>query len=112
MYELVKSIWHRLTFFNKNIKSLPCALAGLLTLIAPLDFEVSQQYYLSVEGSRGKSSLSDITTVIINVTDLNDNAPLFGHGDYSAAISEDLTPGSLVMKVRAQRDTAIFVYIY
>ncbi|XP_029297728.1 LOW QUALITY PROTEIN: protocadherin Fat 2 [Cottoperca gobio] len=74
---------------------------GVLTLIAPLDFEVSREYYLSVEGSRGKSSLSDITTVIINVTDLNDNAPVFGPDNNSVEISEDLTPGSLVMKITA-----------
>lgn len=75
---------------------------GLLTLIAPLDFEVSREFYLSVEGSRGKSSLNDITTVIINVTDVNDNTPVFGRSDYSAEIPEDLTPGGLVMKVRAK----------
>uniref|UniRef100_A0A673AU48 FAT atypical cadherin 2 n=1 Tax=Sphaeramia orbicularis TaxID=375764 RepID=A0A673AU48_9TELE len=69
---------------------------GLLTLVAPLDFEVTREYYLSVEGSRGKSTLTDITTVIVNVTDVNDNAPAFGQGDYSAEVSEDLTPGSLV----------------
>lgn len=98
------------------IQSLPCGLAGLLTLISPLDFEVSREYYLSVEGSRGKSSLSDITTIIINVTDVNDNTPAFGRGDYSAEISEDLTPGSLVMKVRAKTHICsytgrrIFVY--
>ncbi|KAL3973507.1 hypothetical protein ACER0C_024714 [Sarotherodon galilaeus] len=74
---------------------------GLVTLVAPLDFEVSREYYLSVEGSRGKSPLSDITTVIINVTDVNDNPPVFGRGDYSAEVSEDLTPGRLVMKVTA-----------
>uniref|UniRef100_A0A673AQA4 FAT atypical cadherin 2 n=1 Tax=Sphaeramia orbicularis TaxID=375764 RepID=A0A673AQA4_9TELE len=74
---------------------------GLLTLVAPLDFEVTREYYLSVEGSRGKSTLTDITTVIVNVTDVNDNAPAFGQGDYSAEVSEDLTPGSLVMKVSA-----------
>ncbi|KAF3694240.1 Protocadherin Fat 2 FAT tumor suppressor -like protein 2 Precursor [Channa argus] len=74
---------------------------GLLTLIAPLDFEVFREYYLSVEGSRGKPSLSDITTVIINVTDVNDNAPVFKQGDYRAEVSEDLVPGSLVMKVTA-----------
>ncbi|KAG7234873.1 hypothetical protein INR49_003683 [Caranx melampygus] len=77
---------------------------GFLILIAPLDFEVSREYFLSVEGSRGKSSLGDITTVIINVTDVNDNAPVFGQGDYSSEISEDLTPGSLVMKVTATDD--------
>ena len=83
------------------IQSFLCICTGLLTLIEPLDFEVSREYYLSVEGSRGKSSLSDITTVIINVTDVNDNTPVFGRGDYSTEISEDLTPGGLVMKVRA-----------
>lgn len=77
----------------------PRHLSGLLTLVAPLDFEVSREYYLSVEGSRGKSSLSDITTVIINVTDVNDNTPVFGQGGYSVEITEDLTPGALVMKV-------------
>ncbi|KAL6117350.1 fat2 [Pungitius sinensis] len=74
---------------------------GLLTLAAPLDFEVSREYYLSVEGSRGKSSLCDVATVIIHVTDLNDNAPVFGRGDYSAEVPEDLTPGGLVLKVTA-----------
>lgn len=67
--------------------------------MAPLDFEVSREYFLSVEGSRGKSPLKDITTIIINVTDVNDNAPVFRQSDRSVDISEDLTPGSLVMKV-------------
>lgn len=89
-----KSVSHLLTFRS------PCHSSGLLTLVAPLDFEVSREHYLSVEGSRGKSSLSDITTVIINVTDVNDNAPVFGQGGYSVEITEDLTPGALVMKVR------------
>ncbi|KAM9376180.1 LOW QUALITY PROTEIN: protocadherin Fat 2 [Pholidichthys leucotaenia] len=86
---------------NEDRRFLLDSKTGLLTLIAPLDFEISREYYLSVEGSRGKSSLSDITTVIINVTDVNDNAPVFGRGDYSTEISEDLTPGSLVMRITA-----------
>lgn len=88
-----------------GIKPAVSLLAGLVTLVAPLDFEVSREYYLSVEGSRGKSPLSDITTVIINVTDVNDNPPVFGRSDYSAEVSEDLTPGRLVMKVRAVTHT-------
>lgn len=79
-----------------------------MTLVAPLDFEVSREYYLSVEGSRGKSSLSDITTVIINVTDVNDNAPAFERGDYSTEISEDLTPGGLIMKVSTEVKKKLF----
>ncbi|KAM4622175.1 protocadherin Fat 2 [Polymixia lowei] len=74
---------------------------GLLTLHQALDFELCGEYYLSVEGTRGKSALGDVTMVIINVTDVNDNAPVFGKGDYSSEVSEDLTPGSLVMQVTA-----------
>ncbi|XP_056131020.1 protocadherin Fat 2 [Lampris incognitus] len=74
---------------------------GVLTLAEPLDFERCREYYLSVEGSRGKSTLNDVTTVIINVTDVNDNAPVFGRGDYSTEISEGLTPGTPIMQVTA-----------
>lgn len=84
------------------IPSSTCGSTGLLTLVAPLDFEVCREYYLSVEGSRGKSSLSDITMVVINVTDINDNTPVFGEGVYSVEVTEDLTPGALVIKVRAE----------
>lgn len=86
--------------------------AGLVTLVAPLDFEVSREYYLSVEGSRGKSPLSDIATVIINVTDVNDNPPVFGRSDYSAEVLEDLSPGRLVMKVRGVTHTRSVVVLY
>ncbi|XP_075961283.1 protocadherin Fat 2 [Anarhichas minor] len=94
-------IVYRIASGNEEGRFLLDTRTGLLTLVAPLDFEVSREHYLSVEGSRGKSSLSDVTTVIINVMDLNDNAPVFGRGDHSAEISEDLTPGGLVMKVTA-----------
>uniref|UniRef100_A0A671UNM0 FAT atypical cadherin 2 n=1 Tax=Sparus aurata TaxID=8175 RepID=A0A671UNM0_SPAAU len=89
-------ISYRIVSGNDDGQFLLDSGAGLLTLIAPLDFEVSREFYLSVEGSRGKSSLNDITTVIINVTDVNDNTPVFGRSDYSAEIPEDLTPGGLV----------------
>uniref|UniRef100_A0A8C4H6B6 FAT atypical cadherin 2 n=1 Tax=Dicentrarchus labrax TaxID=13489 RepID=A0A8C4H6B6_DICLA len=103
---------YRIVSGNEDGRFLLDSRTGLLTLIAPLDFEVSREHYLSVEGNRGKSSLSDITTVIINVTDVNDNAPVFGRGDYSTEISEDLTPGGLVMKVRdACRMTQVYIYI-
>ncbi|XP_035505640.2 protocadherin Fat 2 isoform X2 [Scophthalmus maximus] len=94
-------IAYRIVSGNDAGRFLLDSRTGVLTLAAPLDFEVSREHFLSVEGSRGKSSLSDITTVIVNVTDVNDNTPAFGRGDYSAEIWEDVTPGSLVMKVTA-----------
>lgn len=71
-----------------------------LVIDAPLDYEVSPIHYLTLETSNGRFSVGNTLTLVINVTDVNDNAPVFGQGGYSAEITEDLTPGALVMKVR------------
>nr|XP_057914890.1 protocadherin Fat 2 [Doryrhamphus excisus] len=92
---------YRIVSGNEDGRFLLEPKTGLLTLAAPLDFEISREFYVSVEGSRGRSALRDITMLVINVTDVNDNAPAFGRGDYSAEISEEDAPGSLVMKVTA-----------
>ncbi|CAL8272565.1 unnamed protein product [Boreogadus saida] len=49
--------------------------AGLLTLARALDYEVHREYYVSIEGTRGRAGLGDSAVVIVNVTDVNDNAP-------------------------------------
>ncbi|XP_022539774.2 protocadherin Fat 2 [Astyanax mexicanus] len=74
---------------------------GVLWVNAALDFELCREYYLSVEGARGKASLTDIAMVIINITDINDNPPVFSRGDYSTEIAEDLSAGDTVMQVTA-----------
>lgn len=76
-------------------------VTGMLWVNATLDFELSRQYYLSVEGARGKPLLSDIAMVIINITDINDNPPIFNRSSYSAAIAEDISPGDTVLQVTA-----------
>ncbi|XP_026136921.1 protocadherin Fat 2-like [Carassius auratus] len=76
-------------------------MTGLLSLNSVLDFELRREYYLSVEGARGKPSLSDIATVMINITDVNDNPPVFNCSSYSAVIAEDISPGDMVLQVRA-----------
>ncbi len=75
-----------------------CA-TGLLSVNSALDFELCREYYLSVEGARGKPSLSDIATVIINITDVNDNTPVFNRSSYSAVIAEDISPGDMALQV-------------
>lgn len=72
---------------------------GTLSVNAKLDYELSRQYYLSVEGARGKPLLSDIATVIINITDVNDNPPVFSRSSYSAVTTEDISPGDAVLQV-------------
>ncbi|XP_018787095.1 PREDICTED: protein dachsous isoform X1 [Bactrocera latifrons] len=57
------------------------ALTGALTLLAPLDYESTQQYTLIVEAMDQSSNVSSrlrtkVTTTLL-VTDVNDNAPKF-----------------------------------
>ncbi|XP_067899138.1 protocadherin Fat 1 [Heterodontus francisci] len=75
---------------------------GAMYVNGSLDYESCQEYYLSVDGNRkGTLLFGDSTTVVINVTDVNDNAPKFSHNVYLAEISEDAPLGELVLKVTA-----------
>ncbi|KAJ7316376.1 hypothetical protein JRQ81_002538 [Phrynocephalus forsythii] len=71
---------------------------GILYVNRSLDFEINHEYYLSVEGIRkGSTSLSDITMVVINITDVNDHAPIFSQDLYTADIREDAAIGEMVL---------------
>lgn len=70
-------------------------------MIEPLDYEVSHEYYLTIEAKDGGSPpLSDLATVNINVTDVNDNKPVFNQDVYTTVISEDIELGKTVLVVR------------
>lgn len=69
-------------------------------MIAPLDYEVSHEYYITVEATDGGSPpLSDMATVNINLTDVNDNRPAFSQDVYTAVVSEDAELGKAVITV-------------
>ncbi|KAM5172175.1 protocadherin Fat 2 [Mantella aurantiaca] len=75
---------------------------GTLYLNGMLDFEFQCQYYLSIEGTRESSPpLSDVTVVVINVTDINDHKPVFSQEEYLAEIPEDAVVGDLVVMISA-----------
>lgn len=70
-------------------------------MIEGLDYELSHEYYITVEATDGGSPpLSDIATVNINLTDVNDNKPVFSQDVYTAVISEDAELGKTVLAVR------------
>lgn len=69
-------------------------------MITPLDYELSREFSLTVEATDGETPpLSDRAIVSINVTDINDNSPVFSQSVYAAVVSEDIEPGTAVLMV-------------
>ncbi|KAJ8383115.1 hypothetical protein SKAU_G00038930 [Synaphobranchus kaupii] len=76
---------------------------GDIFVIESLDYERAHEYYLTIEATDGGSpSLSDTATVNINVTDVNDNSPVFSQTVYAAVVGEDSDLGKTVITVMAQ----------
>ncbi|XP_049721123.1 protocadherin Fat 1 isoform X2 [Elephas maximus indicus] len=75
---------------------------GAIFVIESLDYENSHEYYLTVEATDGGTPpLSDVATVNINVTDVNDNTPVFSQNTYTAVVSEDAVLEQPVVTVMA-----------
>ncbi|XP_047209254.1 protocadherin gamma-A2-like isoform X26 [Girardinichthys multiradiatus] len=73
-----------------------------MVLNAPLDREKNEHLSLilmAVDG--GESQMTGTMQILINVLDVNDNAPLFTQPVYKAFIKEDETIGTTVCKVSA-----------
>ncbi|KAM8902412.1 protocadherin Fat 3-like isoform 8-T10 [Spinachia spinachia] len=78
-------------------------LTGAIFVAKPLDYETCREYFLTVQACDGGTPpLSAITTVNINLTDVNDNAPMFPRDIYAAVVSEDATTGESVVQVIAE----------
>uniref|UniRef100_A0A803V7Q4 Protocadherin Fat 3 n=1 Tax=Ficedula albicollis TaxID=59894 RepID=A0A803V7Q4_FICAL len=79
---------------------------GVISIVEALDFESCKDFYLVVEAKDGGSpALSAVTTVNVNVTDVNDNAPTFSQAVYSAVVSEDAAVGDSVLMVTEDLDS-------
>lgn len=65
-----------------------------------LDFEVCKDYYITVEAwDNGNPPLSTATMIVIDLMDVNDNAPMFDQDIYNVLISEDASIGQTVTRV-------------
>ncbi|XP_048189851.1 protocadherin Fat 2 [Perognathus longimembris pacificus] len=75
---------------------------GILYVNQSLDFEASPKYFLSIECSRqGSSSLSDVATIVVNITDVNEHHPRFTRDRYSASVPENAFVGDVILTVSA-----------
>ncbi|XP_053564600.1 protocadherin Fat 3 isoform X2 [Bombina bombina] len=96
-------IWYSIRSGNEQGKFQIHPKTGAITVINNLDYENCKHFYLTVEAKDGGSPpLSAVATVNINLTDVNDNAPMFSQEVYSAVISEDASIGDSVIMVFAE----------
>ncbi|KAM7412774.1 hypothetical protein PAMA_020247 [Pampus argenteus] len=65
------------------------------------DFENPSILVVIEARDQGTPSLSSIATVQVQVSDVNDNAPIFHQSEYRATVSEDGLPGSTVLTLEA-----------
>ncbi|XP_068446142.1 protocadherin beta-16-like [Clinocottus analis] len=68
-----------------------------------LDREIAFQYNITVTCSdEGVPSLSSSVTLTLQISDVNDNAPVFERSSYEAYIVENNTPGLSIFTVKAR----------
>lgn len=78
--------------FNVNSKT------GQVSIGSGLDYEITNQYELWIEARDSDDPpLASVTRLQINVTDFNDNSPVFDHVIYYASILEEQFPPSPLM---------------
>ncbi|GLD53497.1 protocadherin-16-like protein, partial [Lates japonicus] len=65
------------------------------------DFENPSIMVVIEARDQGTPPLSSIATVQVQVSDINDNAPIFHQSEYRATVSEDGLPGSTVLILEA-----------
>lgn len=64
-------------------------LAGVVSILDPLDYERAHSYQLTVQATDGgEPPLSNHATINVTVTDINDNEPIFLQNSYSVIVNE------------------------
>ncbi|XP_066833363.1 protocadherin beta-15-like [Anser cygnoides] len=70
-------------------------MSGEIRVTKPLDFEATQRYELSVRATDG-GGLSALCKVLVEVVDVNDNAPELVVSSFSSPLPENAEPGTVV----------------
>ncbi|XP_030001927.1 uncharacterized protein LOC115427488 [Sphaeramia orbicularis] len=74
---------------------------GEIRVIGNVDYETTTSFEIRVQAKDGLG-LSSYATLIISVTDVNDNSPVIGLKSLSSPISEDTPPGTEVGIINVQ----------
>ncbi|KAM9849716.1 uncharacterized protein ACBR49_007003 [Aulostomus maculatus] len=68
---------------------------GVLSVSGPIDFERDKKYELRID-AKDQGGLTDSSKVIIDVIDVNDNAPVISVMSFTSPVSEDAPPGTTI----------------
>uniref|UniRef100_A0A3B4UJ97 Cadherin domain-containing protein n=1 Tax=Seriola dumerili TaxID=41447 RepID=A0A3B4UJ97_SERDU len=93
-------------FINENMPfTLKTSTTNFYSLVtdSELDRERASEYNITVTCSdEGVPSLSSSVTLTLQISDVNDNAPVFERSSYEAYIVENNTPGLSIFTVKAR----------
>ncbi|XP_076130926.1 protocadherin gamma-A10-like isoform X5 [Alosa pseudoharengus] len=68
---------------------------GAITVIGDIDYEKVRKYEIGIE-AKDQGGLGDSSKVIVEVIDVNDNAPVISVMSFSSPVSEDATVGTTI----------------
>lgn len=79
------------------------SVTGEIQVVAPLDFESEREYTLRVRAQdNGRPPLSNNTGIVsVQVTDVNDNPPIFVSTPFQASVLESAPVGSSILHIQA-----------
>ncbi|XP_013857210.1 cadherin EGF LAG seven-pass G-type receptor 3 isoform X3 [Austrofundulus limnaeus] len=79
------------------------SVTGEIQVVAPLDFESEREYTLRVRAQdNGRPPLSNNTGIVsVQITDVNDNPPIFVSTPFQASVLESAPVGSSILHIQA-----------
>jgi hypothetical protein len=83
---------------------LPFAIngSGVLRTAVRLDAEETSSYEVTLTAfDNGQPSLSSNVEIIVSITDINDNVPIFSQQSYEVSVPEDVSPDEILIEVLA-----------
>uniref|UniRef100_A0A3Q2E4C2 Cadherin domain-containing protein n=1 Tax=Cyprinodon variegatus TaxID=28743 RepID=A0A3Q2E4C2_CYPVA len=69
--------------------------SGVLSVSGSIDFEKDKKYELRID-AKDQGGLTDSSKVVIEVIDVNDNAPIINVMSFTSPLSEDSPPGTTI----------------
>ncbi|XP_074651233.1 protocadherin Fat 1-like [Tubulanus polymorphus] len=87
---------------NEQMKFAVDAKTGEISVIGDLDYEVNKEYFLTIEATdKGSPPLTNSARININISDINDNSPIFTQKIYEINVKENVNIGERIIQVEA-----------